>query len=124
MLDRANKEAWKTSRDKATIKSITKAEQVTADAVADNAATAQRIRAKLLAVLEREIDALPSSIGSEMHQDVATMTYEGNKGGRITKRTDGGKRYKLTDLTKAYRDLTDDTSVDINAEPVKVIIDV
>lgn len=75
---------------------------------------AQRIRAKLLRVLEREVDALPESIGTEMHQDVANLSYEkdknGNpiKNGKLTKRTDGGKRYKLTDLTRAYKDLTDD----------------
>ena len=45
-----------------------------------------------------------------MHKDVTTLGYGDKNGakGKLTTRSDGGKRYKLTDLTKAYRDLTED----------------
>lgn len=127
-MNKANAEGWKQLRSNVESKALAAAEQRTAEAAASNAATAQRIKAKLLARLEKEIDALPDYIGSEMHQDVANITYDRDKNGktigRMTKRTDGGKRYKLTDLTRAYKDLVDDSSSDIEAEQVKVIIDV
>lgn len=130
LMKKAAAEHWNDQREAAYSKAALKAQQKTAEAAANNAATAQRIRAKLLAVLEREIDSLPDSIGTEMHKDTSSMTYEVDKdgkpikNGRLTKRTDGGKRYRLVDLTKAYRDLVDDDSLDIDTEQVKVIIDV
>ena len=59
-----------------------------AEAYAENADIAARIRMKLLERLEREIDALPESIGTRMSRD--------------------GKECKLRDLTGAYLDLTRD----------------
>lgn len=77
---------------------------------ADNATVAKEIQRLLLNRLLREVQNLPDLIGTEMHKDATTFAY-GNKDGakgKLTTRTDGGKRYKLTDLTKAYRDLTED----------------
>ena len=59
-----------------------------AEAYAENADIAARIRMKLLERLEREIDALPESIGTRLSRD--------------------GKECKLRDLTGAYLDLTRD----------------
>lgn len=58
------------------------------EAYAENADIAERIRMKLLVRLEREIDALPESIGTRLSRD--------------------GKECKLRDLTGAYLDLTRD----------------
>ena len=55
---------------------------------AENADRAERSRRKLLERLEREIDALPESIGTRLSRD--------------------GKECKLRDLTGAYLDLTRD----------------
>lgn len=96
----------------------TKTIEKTAATIADNAVTAQRIRAKLLARLEREIDALPDSIGTETRQAITDNTY-GNVNGtgnitgsgqrvRLTKVKEGAKEYKLRDLTAAWKDLTAD----------------
>ena len=66
--------------------------------------------------LLKETQNLPELIGTEMYQDVTTLSYgdkDGSKG-KVTRRADGGKRYKLTDLTKAYRDLVSDMPM-INA---------
>ena len=105
---RSEVEGWVALRENAERKSIARASQITADSAADNAIIAARIKAKLLKRLEREIDAMPDNIGTEMHSDVLNMTYGGKDGSKLTKRTDGGKRFKLTDLTRAYRDLTED----------------
>ena len=107
LLKRANREHWKDDREKASNRAATKAQQKVADAAADNATIAARIKSKLLRRLEAEIDRLPESIGSEMFQTVQSMEYNG-KGNRMTKKTDGGKTYKLKDLTAAYKDLTAD----------------
>ena len=108
LLRRSSAEKWTADREQARIKSVSKCIQITADSAADNAIIAARIKAKLLKRLEREIDAMPDNIGTEMHSDVLNMTYGGKDGSKLTKRTDGGKRFKLTDLTRAYRDLTED----------------
>lgn len=79
--------------------------QKTADVYSQNAAIAARIKTKLLRKLEREIDAIPDSTGSEMYMDTHNTDY---KGGRAVKRTSGGKRYNLRDFAMAYKALTDD----------------
>lgn len=89
---RARADEWKLTRDK----TATKVRQKTEDAVvarqaeanAENADIAARIRMKLLVRLEQEIDALPESIGTRLSRD--------------------GKECKLRDLTGAYLDLTRD----------------
>ena len=73
-----------------------------ADAAADNAAIAQRIRAKLLKKLEAEIDGLPDVLGSETAKEMSRID-------RATgKRVAEYKRWRLRDLTAAYKDLTAD----------------
>lgn len=94
--------------------------QETADAVSENAAIAARIKTKLLKKLEKEIDALPDSIGSETKNSIVEQTAE--KGSKRAKEI--MKAYKLRDLTLAYKDLTDDMNLDADTEPVRIIIDV
>ena len=113
-MKKANAEKWNQLRREADSKAAIKAQQKTADIAANNATKSERIRAKLLNILEREVDALPDSIGTELYKNTSNMAYEGEKGGRMTKRNDGGKKYKLTDLTRAYRDLVDDRQIDVN----------
>lgn len=113
-MKKANAEKWNQLRREADSKAAIKAQQKTADIAANNATKAERIREKLLNILEREVDALPDSIGTELYKNTSNMAYEGEKGGRMTKRNDGGKKYKLTDLTRAYRDLIDDRQIDVN----------
>ena len=113
-MKKANAEKWNQLRREADSKAAIKAQQKTADIAANNATKSERIRAKLLNILEREVDALPDSIGTELYKNTSQMAYEGEKGGRMTKRNDGGKKYKLTDLTRAYRDLVDDRQIDVN----------
>lgn len=107
---RAKAEGWKEKRDDIAHKTDTAVAQKTVDAAADNAAIAKEIQRLLLNQLLKEVQNLPGLIGSEMHKDVTTFSYGDNGGakGKLTSHTDGGKRYKLTDLTKAYRDLTED----------------
>lgn len=113
-MKKANAEKWNQLRREADSKAAIKAQQKTADIAANNATKAERIREKLLKILEREVDALPESIGTELYKNTSNMAYEGERGGRLTKRNDGGKKYKLTDLTRAYRDLVDDRQIDVN----------
>lgn len=113
-MKKANAEKWNQLRREADSKAAIKAQQKTADIAANNATKSERIRAKLLNILEREVDALPDSIGTELYKNTSNMAYEGEKGGRMTRRNDGGKKYKLTDLTRAYRDLVDDRQIDVN----------
>lgn len=116
LMQKANKEHWKQDRDEAIKKGIAKGQQKAANAIADNAAIAARIRTKLLQKLEHEIDALPDNIGSESN---GTMIEDG-KGAKGTKtKTIKSKTFKLRDLTAAYKDLTADMSaVDTNANPL------
>ena len=115
-------EGWSEERKKAEAKVTQEVIQKTADKAADNAAIAERIKAKLLRRLEREIDHLPESIGSEMFQNVQNLEYDGN---RVKKRTDGGKTYKLKDLTAAYKDLTADmqTAAGIDVEDLSPLVE-
>ena len=122
-MQKAHREHWKKDRDEMISKTIATVQQKAANAAAENVATAERIRAKLLSRIEREIDALPEYIGTEMYNNIENMNYEGRK---LTKKTYGGKSYKLRDLTAAYRDLTAGMTDDAmqGNEPIKVIIDV
>ena len=86
-MQKANKEHWKQDRDKAVSKAVAKTQQKTADAISDNAAIAQRIKAKLL-----------RKVGSHA------------KGSTVTVTRDFQKRWVMTDGTivkeKSYMDLT------------------
>ena len=106
LIRRAQEEEWASLREKAKHDAITKAQQKTASMAAESAATAERIRQKLLARLEREIDALPESIGSAARQAMTTKSVEGRNRNN-TKTTDKSKEYRIKDLTAAWKDLTD-----------------
>ena len=105
LMQKANKEHWKQDRDKAFSRGLAKSQQKAADAIADNATLAARIRTKLLQKLEREIDALPDKIGSETS---GTMIEDGKSSKGNKTRTIKSQSYKLRDLTAAYKDLTAD----------------
>lgn len=68
---------------------------------------AQEIRRELLQRLKRTIDKYPID---------ATEVRQQKDGKTLV--------YKLVDIAKVYRDLTDTPNADADAEPVKVIIDV
>lgn len=128
-MQKANKEHWKQDRDKAVSKAVAKTQQKTADAISDNAAIAQRIKAKLLRKLEKEIDALPDSMGSETRQTVLENEYLYNDKGKPigtkpSKAKEATKAFKLRDLTAAYKDLTDDMNLNSSNEQVRIVIDV
>ena len=117
---RANREKWATDRESARIKVAQDAVQETAEAVSENATIAARIKEKLLRKLEKEIDALPDSVGSETRNSVFEQSIgkDGKKQREIT------KAYKLRDLTAAYRDLTGDMDLNASNEQVRIVIDV
>ena len=94
MLDRANKEGWKASRNQATIKSITATEQRTAEAVADNATIAQELKKRLLLRLQRIEQKYPfDATEIRTHEGKSTVTF------------------RIRDLTAAYKDLTADLTM-------------
>ena len=64
LMKKAAAENWSKLKKETDSKSIAKAQQKTANAVADNAIKAERIKSKLLDILERQIDLLPEKIGS------------------------------------------------------------
>lgn len=76
------------------------------DVLSDNAAVAAEIKSLLLRKLRKEILSMPDSTGSEMYQNIVTTSYDDKK--KESRRSDGGKRYKLRDFTLAYKDLTED----------------
>lgn len=117
---RANREKWGSEREKARIIMAQNAVRETADAVAENAAIAARIKEKLLKKLEKEIDALPDLIGSETRNSITEQSsgHDGKKAREVT------KSYKLRDLTAAYKDLTDDMDMNTNTDQVRIVIDV
>ena len=91
LLDRANKEGWKSLRNQATIKTITKAEQKTVEAAADNAVIAADIKKRLLLRLSRMEQKYPFDA-------TEIRTHEGKN----------TVIFKIRDLTAAYKDLTED----------------
>ena len=110
LLKKANREKWRELRDGAVQKGALIAQQKVAEANADNATIAARIKHKLLIRLEKEIDRLPESIGSE-HTKTAVEYGKTEKGAKMRK--EASTSFKLKDLTSAYKDLTDDmTSTD------------
>lgn len=99
-MKKANAEGWTKQRQQAYSKAGEKAQQKTADAVADNAVILQRIRRKLLLKLEKEIDALPDNVGSESSISV--------KDGNGRKATTKSTIWSMKQLTGAYHDLLDE----------------
>lgn len=121
---KANREKWATDRAAAMAYVAQNAVQKTAEEAASNAVTAERIRTKLLARIEKEIDALPEFIGSELRKDIIENEYDGTKSKRLKKITEDSKAYKLRDLTAAYKDLMSGMPNEGNTEPVRIVIDV
>ena len=110
---RANREKWAEEREKVRATITKDAVRKTAEAVSDNAIIAQRIKTKLLKKLEKEIDALPEWIGSELREaNIENEYLKDSKGkiiGRVPARTkERSITHKLRDLTAAYKDLTGD----------------
>ena len=105
LMKRANKEHWKKDRDEVVKKGLEKSQQKAADAIADSATVAARIRTKLLLKLEKEIDSLPERIGSE-HSTGVVEYGKNEKGSKM--RREVVTAYKLRDLSAAFKDLTAD----------------
>ena len=82
---------WETERDKVSDRAATKIIQKTADAVADNAVIAERVKKRLLLRLERIEQKYPLDA-------TEVRTKQGNS----------MAIYRIRDLTGAYKDLTDD----------------
>lgn len=113
---RSENEGWVKMREDAERMATAKASQKIAAAAADNATVAARIKSKLLAKLEKEIDALPEKIGSETN---GTLIEDKNVGRGSKTRTIKSQVYKLRDLTAAYKDLTADMQlVESSANPL------
>lgn len=96
--ERANEEHWTAARKQAEEKALQKAEQKTADAVADNATRLERVKTKLLIKIERMVDAY-----KEDATEYKTVKAIGGKGGK-------GKKpavltYKIRDLAAVYESL-------------------
>ena len=66
MRTKANKEKWNTKRIAAEKKAMQKAEQKTAEIVADNAVLLERIKTKLLQKLDKMVDAYPETQAAEV----------------------------------------------------------
>ena len=116
-------EGWVKDREDAQRKVIAKSTQKTAESAATNAVTAQRIRAKLLARLEREIDALPDSIGTNKRKAVTEYEYDTDRKGlrkddRLKKQKYISAEYNLRDLTAAWKDLTEGLIITEKAEDI------
>lgn len=91
LLKRANKEGWAQARERAGNDAVTKAVERTAEAAADNATLAEDFKRKMLLRLMR--------VEAKFPMDATEIR---------TRKGDSTATFKLTDLTRAYRDLTDD----------------
>lgn len=91
LMKKANAEGWHDLRSAADSKSTAEAQRRTADAVADNAVIAERIKRKMLLRLER-IEAKYPLDATEVR----------------TKQGNSMAIFKLRDMTGAWRDLTED----------------
>ena len=94
MRTKANKEKWNAKRIAAEKKAMQNTEQKTADEIADNAVTLQRIKGKLLRKLDSMIDNFPDTNAGEMRQRIGNIDYI----------------YKIKDLAAVYVSLEDKTA--------------
>ena len=97
---RTRKEKWTAARKRAEQKEVERVSQKTAEEVADNAVTLQRIKAKLLNKVETMIDNFPNTNAGEMRERIGSIDYI----------------YRLKDLAAVYASLEEKTfkaSVDI-----------
>ena len=99
IFQHAKQDSWQTLRTNAANEARTRVIQKTAEAAADNAVIAARIKTKALLLLERLMDSCAEMQGTEHRQtdrDADTVNI-----------------MRLRDLTAAYKDLTEDlTSVE------------
>ena len=86
----AQREKWKTKRDKAEAKAMERVEQKTAEIVADNATLCEQIKTKPLQKLDRMVDQFPEGI-QELHKR--------DKGIEII--------YRMKDIAAVYQSLSD-----------------
>ena len=105
---RANREQWATDRKAAMVIVAQDAVQKTAESVGNNAVLVAEIKRKGLETLNRLLDQF-NELNCTEHRD-------------ITKTSVDIKRLK--DITAAFKDLTDDMPKEVNAEPVRIVIDV
>ena len=124
VMRRANREKWNDQRTAAYSKATEIIQQKTAAAASSNAAMAQRIREKLIKKLEKEIDELPASIGSETRQTIIDNEFDGQRGNRVKRSKEISKAYKLVELANMYEKLTKDLNVSGDSDAVRIIIDV
>lgn len=112
LAQHAIREKWVKLREEAVNKAITNAQQKTANAAADNAVTAARIRAKLLSLLERKTDEVIQEVssGTAIRKSVTDHVY--NDEGKIVRTKDVQTEQKIKDLAAMFKDLTADMVTD------------
>ena len=111
---RAKKEKWTAKRRAAEDKAVEKTSEKVAEAVADNAVTLERVKGKLLAKLERMVDAFPDSGVSE--KKIRTKSTETKYSMRdiaavyavLEEKTQAGKGVDVEDLAPLSELLRDD----------------
>lgn len=95
---KANEEHWTDARKRAEKKAIQKAEQKTAEIVADNAVVLERIKTKILAKVEQMVDAYDTTA---TEYTTVKATTKGKKPAIL--------KYKIRDLAAVYEHLNDKT---------------
>lgn len=110
---KAQKEEWAKQRERTVNAVETATIKKKAAAAADNAIKAERIKSKLLDILERQIDELPQKIGSASY--ISRLEDKKDKKTGKTYKEKSGIEFKLRDLAAVYKDLTADMP-QVNAE--------
>ena len=98
LVKHAKKEKWTAKRREAENKAVEKASERTAETVADNAVTLERIKTKILAKLEKMVDAYNEN-ATEYKTVKAINGGKGKKPAVLT--------YKMRDLAAVYESLSD-----------------
>ena len=115
VIKHAREEKWTSDRERVKKESTEKVIVKTAEAVSNSAVIAEKLRDKLLKRLEREIDALPDNIGTNLHKGSTELEYgKDGKSRKPTRTKEAYLDYKLRDLTAAWRDLTDGLPLERN----------
>ena len=123
LRDRAIREEWTQGRNTVRNRIVEETAQKTANTAASNAVRAERIREKLLIKLEKEIDALPDSMGSQSQQAIIDNAYD-DKSKRLKQTKEARKEFSLRDLTTSFLNLTKDMDTNKSEDQVRIIIDV
>lgn len=98
LVKHAKKEKWTAKRREAENKAVEKASERTAETVADNAVTLERIKTKILAKLETMVDAYNEN-ATEYKTVKAINGGKGKKPAVLV--------YKMRDLAAVYESLSD-----------------